>query len=59
MEGAATDAGVVSAEARLPIHGVVGDTALVVGGTCGAGGKGDSVLVPGARATTCSVGVKA
>ena len=51
MVGATTDAGVVGAQARLPVHGVVGDASLVVGGAGGARGEGDSVLVPGARAS--------
>ena len=51
LVGATPDAGVVGAQARLPVHGVVGDASLVVGGAGGARGEGDSVLVPGARAS--------
>jgi hypothetical protein len=59
LVGAATDAGIVGTEARLPVHGVVGDASLVVGGAAGARGEGDSELVPGARASTSSVSVEA
>ena len=59
MVDAATNAGIVGAKARLPIHGVVGNTSLVVGGACSARGEGDSKLIPGARASTCGVSVKA
>ena len=58
MVGAATNAGIVGAKARLPIHGVVGNTSFVVGGASSARGEGDSELIPGARPSTCVVRVK-
>ena len=58
MVGAATNAGIVGAKARLPIHGVVRNTSLVVGGACSARGEGDSELIPGARPSTCVVSVE-
>ena len=59
MVGAASDASVIGAEARLPVHGVVGNAALVVGGAAGARGEGDSKLIPGARAAAGVVSVEA
>ncbi len=59
MVGASTNTCVVGPQARLPVHAVVGNASLVVGGAGGARGEGDSVLVPGARASARVVSVKA
>lgn len=59
MVGAASDASVIGAEAGLPVHGVVGNAALVVGSTGRARGERHSVLVPGAGATAGVVGLEA
>ena len=52
---AAKNGGIVGAKARIPIHGVVGNTSLVVGGASSASDEGDSELIPGARPSTCVV----
>ena len=59
LVSAANNGGIVGAKARLPIHGVVGNTSFVVGGASSARGEGDSELIPGARPSTCVVRVKA
>jgi hypothetical protein len=55
---AAKNGGIVGAKARIPIHGVVGNTSLVVGGASSASDEGDSELIPGARPSTCVVSVE-
>jgi hypothetical protein len=55
---AAKNGGILGAEARIPINGVVGNKSLVIGGASSARGEGDSELIPGARHSTCVVSVK-
>ena len=55
---AANNGDIVGAKARIPIHGVNGNSSLVVGGASSARGEGDSELIPGARPSTCVVRVK-
>lgn len=58
MVGAPSDAGVISAQARLPVHWIVRNAALVVGCTGGARAEGDSILIPGARVCAAIVTIK-
>jgi hypothetical protein len=48
LVSASTNAGIIGAKARLPIHGVVGNASLVVVSAGRARGEGDSVTIPGA-----------
>lgn len=58
LVSAPTDAGVVSAQARLPVHWIVRNAALVVGCTGRARAEGDSILIPGARVCAIIVTIK-
>ena len=55
---AANNGDIVGAKARIPIHGVNGNSFLVVGGASSARGEGDTELIPGARPSTCVVSVE-
>lgn len=59
MVGAASNTGVIGAKASLPVHGVVGNASLVVGGAGSARGERNSKLIPCARASAAVVSLKA
>jgi len=59
LVGATSEAGVISAKARLPIHRIVGYATLIVCSTGRARGERDSVLIPGARISTSLVNIEA